>query len=228
MDINRFTEKSQEALRAAQSVASRRNHQGVDVEHLLLALLEPKDGLARAVIQASGVDPNVIDQGLGKALEKIPQVKGPAAGPEQIYITNRLNQVLQRAEDEAKNLKDEYVSVEHLLLAALEGGEQQVLDADVFVLEVLRLIFGTLQDLVQAVGDVDLFGPGRRSFDLGDLLERLAEALVDDVRVDAAGLDDGARQPVFGFEQREQQMLDVDTLMIAPRRDGLRRAQCFL
>jgi len=122
MDINRFTEKSQEALRAAQSVASRRNHQGVDVEHLLLALLEPKDGLARAVIQASGVDPNVIDQGLGKALEKIPQVKGPAAGPEQIYITNRLNQVLQRAEDEAKNLKDEYVSVEHLLLAALEGG----------------------------------------------------------------------------------------------------------
>jgi ATP-dependent Clp protease ATP-binding subunit ClpB len=121
MDINRLTEKSQEALRAAQSIAARRNHQGVDVEHLLVALVAAKEGLARSVLQAVGANPAAIEQALEKALERIPQVKGPGGGPDQIYVTHRLNQVLQRAEDEARGLKDEYVSVEHLLLAVLDG-----------------------------------------------------------------------------------------------------------
>jgi ATP-dependent Clp protease ATP-binding subunit ClpB len=120
MNINRFTEKSQEALREAQSVASRRRHQGVDVEHLLVALLEPADGIGTAVLQAAGANVAQIKDGLAREIDRLPQVTGPSGGPEQIYVTQRLNQVLTQAEDEAKALKDEYVSIEHLLLAALE------------------------------------------------------------------------------------------------------------
>lgn len=122
MDVNRLTEKSREALQAAQSLASRRHHQGIDVEHLLLALVRAKEGLCRSILQTVGADAQRIEQGLEAALEKIPQVTGPSAGPEPTYVTQRLNQLFQRAEDEAGKLKDDFVSVEHLLLAALDAG----------------------------------------------------------------------------------------------------------
>jgi ATP-dependent Clp protease ATP-binding subunit ClpB len=122
MDINRFTEKSQEALRFAQALAMRRRNQGVEVEHLLAALLEDQDGLASNLIQAAGGNAPLLKEHAQKELERLPQVTGSAGGPEQIYVTNRLAQVLSRAEDEASRLKDEYISVEHLLLAALEDG----------------------------------------------------------------------------------------------------------
>jgi ATP-dependent Clp protease ATP-binding subunit ClpB len=119
MNINRFTDKSQDALREAQSVATRRRHQGVDVEHLLLALLEPADGVASAVLAAVGANVPRLKEQLTRELDRLPQVTGAAGAPEQIYVTQRLNQVLTNAETEAQNLKDEYVSVEHLLLALL-------------------------------------------------------------------------------------------------------------
>ena len=120
MDINRFTEKSQEALRAAQSLATRRNHQGVDVEHLLLATVQQADGLAPAVLEAAGANVGVLKERLGQELDRLPQVSGPAGTPEQLYVTPRLNRVLTHAEDEAAALKDEYVSIEHLLLAMVD------------------------------------------------------------------------------------------------------------
>ncbi len=120
MNLARFTEKSQEALRQAQSLASRRNHQGIDVEHLLLALLEPRDGLATAILQAAGANLERLKERALQELQKLPQVTGPAAAPDQVYITQRLNRVLTRAEEEAQALKDEYVSIEHLLLAMLQ------------------------------------------------------------------------------------------------------------
>jgi ATP-dependent Clp protease ATP-binding subunit ClpB len=119
MNINRFTEKSQEALREAQSVAARRHHQGVDVEHLLVAMLEQSEGIAPAVLQMAGVSLPPLREGLLRELERLPHVTGPAGAPEQIYITQRLSDVLTKAEDESKALKDEYVSIEHLLLAVL-------------------------------------------------------------------------------------------------------------
>ena len=134
MDINRLTEKSQEALREAQSLASRRNHQGVDVEHLLAALLEPADGVVTALLTQTGASAAAVKKGLGQELDRIPQVTGAgaAAGPEQLYVTQRLSRLFTRAEDEARSLKDEYVSVEHLLLAILEEGGKasQVLRAN--------------------------------------------------------------------------------------------------
>ena len=120
MNINRFTEKSQEGLRQAQSIATRRHHQGVDVEHLLLALLEQPEGLAASILQAAGSNVPLVRERLTAELDRLPQVSGPSGTPEQLFITPRLNRVLTQAEDEATTLKDEYVSIEHLLLAACD------------------------------------------------------------------------------------------------------------
>ena len=120
MDLNRLTEKSQEALRQAQALATRRNHQGVDVEHVLAALTESPDGVVPALITQAGVPLDALTAELENSLNRIPQVSGPASGPDHVYVTQRLSRILTRADDEAKELKDDYVSVEHLLLAMLE------------------------------------------------------------------------------------------------------------
>jgi ATP-dependent Clp protease ATP-binding subunit ClpB len=120
MDLNRFTEKSQEALRGAQTIAVRRNHQGVDVEHVLAALLAEPEGLAAALLTEAGIAPSAGRERVEAELNKIPQVSGPGAAAQQSYLTQRLVRVLTQAEDEAKALKDEYVSVEHILLAILD------------------------------------------------------------------------------------------------------------
>ncbi len=122
MDFNRLTEKVQEAVRAAQSLAARYSHQQIDVEHLLLALLQQEGGLASAILEKAGVDPKLVRTRLEQELARWPKVSGPAAGPDFVYITGRLNRLFAVAEEEAARLKDEYVSVEHLLLAILEEG----------------------------------------------------------------------------------------------------------
>lgn len=119
MDLNRLTEKSQEALRNAQALAARRNHQGVDVEHVLAAVLEEHEGLAAALLAAAGIAPSAVRERVAQELQRLPRVSGPGAEAQQVYITQRLVRLLTQAEDEAKGLKDEYVSIEHLLLAML-------------------------------------------------------------------------------------------------------------
>ena len=120
MDINRLTEKAQEALRAAQSEATRLGHQQIDVEHLLLALLEQDGGLARSVLDKTGVDADLVRQRLEVELARLPKVSSTSGGGGEVYIAGRLNKVLVKAEDEAKTLKDDYVSVEHILLAIVD------------------------------------------------------------------------------------------------------------
>ncbi|MCC7175309.1 MAG: ATP-dependent chaperone ClpB [Bryobacterales bacterium] len=122
MDINRFTEKAQQALQAAQSKAARFSHQQIDVEHLLAALLEQDGGLAPAILNKANVRVEELAQQLERELDRLPKVSGPSGAPEQIYVTGRLNRLLAQAEDEAKRLKDEYISVEHLLLALTDDG----------------------------------------------------------------------------------------------------------
>ena len=132
MDLNRLTEKLQEAFHGAQALATRRNHQGVDVEHVLAALVEQQEGLAVALLAAAGIAPSAVREGIEQELHKIPQVSGPGMSTQQVHITQRLAQLLTQAEDEAKGLKDEYVSVEHLLLAMLadtKGGAGRLLQA---------------------------------------------------------------------------------------------------
>ncbi|MBV9746325.1 MAG: ATP-dependent chaperone ClpB, partial [Acidobacteriia bacterium] len=123
MDINRFTEKLQEAVRAAQSIAIRNGHQQIDVDHLLAALLEQENGLAASILGKAGLNTETLLRRLQAELDRLPKVSGPAGGPDQLYITSRLNRVLAAAEEEARNLKDEYVSVEHVLLALTGDNE---------------------------------------------------------------------------------------------------------
>src|SRR6266446_5308529 len=119
MSPSRFTEKLQEALGRAQNAALTAHHQAVDVEHLLTALLEDDDGLASSIIALSGVDRSALKSKLDLELGKIPRVTGSGSDSGQVYATQRLGRVLARAEQEAGKLKDEYVSVEHLLIAIL-------------------------------------------------------------------------------------------------------------
>ena len=120
MDFNRFTEKLQDAFRAAQSKAARSNHQQIDVEHLLLALLEQEGGLAPNLLLKADIKLESLHTRLAQEVEKLPRVSGPGASPDQIYLTSRLQKVLLKAEDEAKHLKDDYVSIEHVLLATVD------------------------------------------------------------------------------------------------------------
>src|SRR5919108_880253 len=112
MDINRFTQKAQEAISSAQSKAARYGHQQVDVEHLLASLLEQEGGLATSIFTKAAINMDGLKRRVEQELERMPKVAGPAGAPDQVYITGRLNRLLTQAEDEAKNLKDEYISVE--------------------------------------------------------------------------------------------------------------------
>jgi ATP-dependent Clp protease ATP-binding subunit ClpB len=122
MDINRFTEKAQEAVRAAQTLATRYGNQQIEVEHLLNALLNQQSGLVPSVLTRAGVAVEPLRDAVERDINRLPKVGGPSAPVDQVYITARLNKAFVAAEDEAKKLKDEYVSVEHLLLAIIEDG----------------------------------------------------------------------------------------------------------
>ncbi|MBA2252928.1 MAG: ATP-dependent chaperone ClpB [Nitrospirales bacterium] len=122
MDLNRMTIKLQEALQAASAHAMRRSHQGIDIEHLLLALLEQDRGLATSLLEAAGVSAAAAKQAAEQALAKLPQVQGSGGSPGQLHVTSRLSQVLTRAEQEMQALKDEYLSVEHVLLVMVDEG----------------------------------------------------------------------------------------------------------
>lgn len=120
MDINRFTQKSQEALTSAQSIAAQYGHQEVDVEHLALALVTQEEGFVPRVLDRAGVAPRGMATALEAALKKRPSVRGPGAEMGKITISQRVNRVLSNAEALAKRLRDEYVSVEHLFAECLQ------------------------------------------------------------------------------------------------------------
>ena len=124
MDLNRFTVKSQEAIQEAQSKAIRYGHQEVDGEHLFLALLEQKEGLVPRLLRRMEVSEEEARSRLEAELDKKPRVSGPGMEPGKVYVTQRLNRLLLKAQEEAERLKDEYVSVEHLLLAFTEEGPE--------------------------------------------------------------------------------------------------------
>jgi ATP-dependent Clp protease ATP-binding subunit ClpB len=122
MDLNRLTQKSQEALHDAQTKALRFGHQEVDGEHLLLALLEQSEGLVAPLLARAGADVERLREDVEAELKRRPRVTGSGAEAGKVYVTQRLNRVLEAADAEARRLKDEYVSVEHLVAALLDEG----------------------------------------------------------------------------------------------------------
>jgi ATP-dependent Clp protease ATP-binding subunit ClpB len=124
MDPNKLTQKSQEALHDAQTKALRFGHTQVDVEHLLLALLDQPDGLVPRLLSRSEVNTDALRSALERHLEGRPRVSGPGASPGEVYVSRELSGLLDAAQTEADRLKDEYVSVEHVLLAMVESGSE--------------------------------------------------------------------------------------------------------
>nr|WP_223924047.1 ATP-dependent chaperone ClpB [Geobacter sp. AOG2] len=124
MDFNRLTQKSQEAFAEAQNKAVTCGHVEVDGEHLLWALLEQQDGLVPRLLTRMDIRPEMIRNEVEAELDRRPHVSGPGAEPGKIYVSQRLSRLLVAGEHEAKRLKDEYVSVEHLFMALLGEGDK--------------------------------------------------------------------------------------------------------
>lgn len=117
MDMNKMTEKTGEALVNSQSLAVRKGNQQVDVEHVFSSLLTQEDGITNSILQKLNINPGTVQKLVEEALNKLPKVSGSGVESGAVYITQRLQSLLVRAEDEASHLKDEYISVEHLILA---------------------------------------------------------------------------------------------------------------
>ena len=141
MDINKLTQKSQEALHAAQTEATKHGHVETDVIHLLAALIEQEGGLIPRLFERLGVDYNGLERAIEQEIQRRPRVSGPGAEPGKVFVSQRLTQLLDNAEVEANRLKDEYVSTEHILLAILSDKaseeakllEKYNVDRDVFL-----------------------------------------------------------------------------------------------
>jgi ATP-dependent Clp protease ATP-binding subunit ClpB len=116
MNINKFTEKGQEAILAAQKLAEEKNHTQIETEHLLMALVGQEGGVVPQILGKLGVEPDQVKQQVEAELEKLAR----AYGPTQVYLSPRLKQIMDAAEKEASDFKDEYISTEHLLIAVVD------------------------------------------------------------------------------------------------------------
>jgi ATP-dependent Clp protease ATP-binding subunit ClpB len=123
MNVERMTQRVQEALNAAYTRALSEHHTQTSPEHLLAAILDQSEGVAAPILQKAGLDPNAVDQRLQRALEALPRYQGANADQSHVTVAPALTRLLGKADDEAKSLNDDYVSVEHLLLAmTVDGG----------------------------------------------------------------------------------------------------------
>ncbi len=120
MDMNQFTQKAREALQAAQRLAVEYSNNTVEQEHLLAALAQQQDGLIPQMLTNMGTDPNAFAQAALQKVEALPRVTGSGRDPNQIYIGTDLDRALNAAEAQAKQMKDEYISVEHVFLGVLQ------------------------------------------------------------------------------------------------------------
>jgi ATP-dependent Clp protease ATP-binding subunit ClpB len=198
MDSNKLTQKSQEALHDAQTKALRFGHTEVDGEHLLLALLDQPDGLVPKLLAQAGTDPDRLRADIESDLGRRPKVTGPGAQPGQVFVTQRLSRLFDTAEREAKRLKDEYVSVEHLVMALLEEGaetatgrraREQGLTRDKF-LQALTAIRGN-QRVTSALPEASY-----------EALEKYGRELVADART-------GRMDPVIGRDQEIRRTIQI-------------------
>ena len=124
MNLNNFTQKSQEALQEAQNIALLNSHQEIDLEHLLVALLTQESGLVPRILQKLEISPENFLLSVEKELSKRPSVKIAGTEEGKIYVSGNMQKTLAQAEEEKKSLKDDYISVEHLLLAIISEGQK--------------------------------------------------------------------------------------------------------
>ena len=119
MNMNQLTQKTIEAMQSAQRLAVEYSNQAVEQEHLLVALAEQQDGLIPQLLTKMGADPHAFAQVAMQKVEALPRVTGSGRDPEKVYISGDLDRALNAAEEQAKQMKDEYISVEHVFLGIL-------------------------------------------------------------------------------------------------------------
>jgi ATP-dependent Clp protease ATP-binding subunit ClpB len=197
MDPNRLTEKAQDAIRQAQSLAQRHGQTQIDAEHLAAALLAQEGGVAARVVEKAGASPATLAQRLQQAVEKLPRMSGPGAASGQVYVSPRVDEVLRGAEAEAQRMKDEFVSVEHLLLA-LAGVK------DGPVAEALRSAGLTPEKLLEAVAAVR---GGQRV--TSPTPEGTYEALEKYGRDLTALAEQGKLDPVIGRDEEIRRVIQI-------------------
>ena len=147
MNAQKMTQKSLEAVQAAQSLAVEYQHQAGAPAHLLCALLQQEDGLIGQLVRKMGSEPGNMAAALAKKLSEMPRVTGSGREADKVYITPELDRALTAAEKEAANMKDEYVSVEHLVLGMMDAPDDAVR-------EVLRTFSVDKQRFLQALAEV--------------------------------------------------------------------------
>ncbi|MGN0827723.1 MAG: Clp protease N-terminal domain-containing protein, partial [Kiritimatiellia bacterium] len=147
-DLNRLTQKAREAIGAAQELAVRHANQQLAPVHLLAALVAQENGLVGSILQRAGIQLPLLNARLQEQLDALPKVNTPTEQG-KIYITPELNRALLKADDLARQMRDQYVSVEHLLLGLMEEGQETLikeLGADrKTILEALRQVRGNQQ-----------------------------------------------------------------------------------
>lgn len=194
MWYDKLTIKTQEAIQLAQRIASQRDHQQVDVEHILLAFLEQPEGLVPQILQKLGTRPETVRQELEQELAKLPSVSGSAA---QIYLASRVNRALDKAIVEAERLKDEYISAEHLLIvfaSEVNGAGQTILNRHGVTKDT---IFQVLQSIRGAQRITD-----QNPEDKYQALEKFGRDLTDLARK-------GKLDPVIGRDEEIRRVMQV-------------------
>ena len=126
MNLNQFTQKSIEAIQAAQSLAVENGNQQVSQPHVLLALLQQKDGLIGQLIDRMGVPVDSFTSAVSGAVGALPKVSGGGREPDKIYVSQQLDQALNAAEKQAGRMKDDFVSVEHIFLGLIQNPESSI------------------------------------------------------------------------------------------------------
>ncbi len=126
MNIEKFTQKSIEAIKSAQSMAGENGNNSIGEEHLLAALLSQADGLVGEIVKSIGASPETLLSKTEEEISKMPKISGSGYDPNNIYISQELNKALTAAEKQAKKMQDDYVSVEHILLGLIENPNDTV------------------------------------------------------------------------------------------------------
>lgn len=193
MRFDKFTIMSQEIVQGAHNLASRQNNQQIEPEHLLVVMLGESEGITRAMLRKLGVSPDAVSGEITMAVEKLPKVSGAA----EIYFSQRTRQVLDAAFTEAANMKDEYVSVEHILLAV---ADEKAGAAD----PVLRR-YGITRDailkaLMEIRGSQRITDPNPE--DKYQALDKFARDLTDMARL-------GKLDPVIGRDEEIRRIVQV-------------------
>ncbi|MFN7130588.1 MAG: ATP-dependent chaperone ClpB [Myxococcales bacterium] len=191
MRLEKFTLKAQEAIQDSQAVARRADHQQIEPEHLALAMLQQKDGTTIPVLQKVGADVNLLLSRVEDELRRLPKVQGGNA-----YLSTRLLKVFDRAEDEARALKDEYVSTEHLLMA-LAGEKTGVGEA-------LKSLGVTRDRLRNALKDIR--GSSRVTSPEAESQYRALEKYAQDLTEKARS---GKLDPVIGRDEEIRRCIQV-------------------